>query len=328
MRGLGLRACIAIAVVALAPGTSANASDLDCRTIEVVVPYSAGAFVDALGRVLAVRLTKAFGKQAIVMNRPGGSTIPATISVVNAKPDGCTILLIGIATLTTNPTLHSGKLPYETTKDLAPISVLAASPAMMMANPALGVESVAGLVELDKRQRGKINYASPGIGSNPHLGMEYFKLRTGAEFVHVPYRGLAPATSDLVANHVQLLFSSPAGFEEHVRSGRLKALGVSGNSRLKALPDVPLLTEVGYGMPELDNSSMFGLLTSGRAPKSTIETLAAFVNNAVRDQQFAADIEKIGLQPAGGTSEQFRNTIASEIQRWAEIIKKAGIRTD
>lgn len=326
MRGLRLRACLAAA--AALTSTSSSAADLDCRTIEVVVPYSAGAFVDALGRVLAGRLTKAFGKQAIVVNRPGGSTIPATISVVNAKPDGCTILLIGVATLTTNPTLQAGKLPYETTKDLAPISVLAASPAMMMANPAVGVESVAALVELDKRQRGKINYASPGIGSNPHLGMEYFKLKTGAEFVHVPYRGLAPATTDLVANHVQLLFSSPAGFEEHVRSGRLKALGVSGNSRLKALPDVPLLTEVGYGMPELDNSSMFGLLTSSRTPRPTIETLAAFVNGAVRDQQFAADIEKIGLQPVGGTPERFRDSIVSEIQRWADIIKKAGIRTD
>jgi tripartite-type tricarboxylate transporter receptor subunit TctC len=305
-----------------------SAADLDCRTIEVVVPYSAGAFVDALGRVLAVRLTKALGKQAIVVNRPGGSTIPATISVVNAKPDGCTILLIGAATLTTNPTLQRGKLPYDTTKELAPISVLASSSSMMMASPGLGVETVAALVERDKRQRGKINYASPGVGSNPHLGMEYFKLKTGAEFVHVPYRGLAPATTDLLANHVQLLFSSPAGFEEHVKSGRLKGLGVSGNARLRALPDVPLLSEVGYGMPELDNSSMFGLLTSSRTPRSTIETLAAFVNDAVRDRQFAADIEKIGLQPTGGTPEQFREIIAHEIQRWADIIKKAGIRTD
>jgi tripartite-type tricarboxylate transporter receptor subunit TctC len=206
--------------------------------------------------------------------------------------------------------------------------VLASSPAMLMASPGLRVQSVAALVDLDRRQRGKINYASPGIGSNPHLGMEYFKLKTGAEFVHVPYRGLAPATTDLLANHVQLLFSSPAGFEEHVKSGRLTALGVSGNARLKALPDVPLLSEVGYGMPELDNSSMFGLLTSSRTPKATIETLAAFVNNAVRDQQFAADIEKIGLQPAGGTPEKFRDTIAHEIQRWADIIKKAGIRSE
>ena len=212
-----------LAVAALsAPANPSLAANLDCRTIDVVVPYSAGAFVDALGRVLAVRLTKAFGRPAIVVNRPGGSTIPATISVVSAKPDGCTILLIGVATLTTNPTLQRGKLPYDTTKDLAPISVLASSPAMMMVSAGLGVETVAALVERDKLQRGKINYASPGIGSNPHLGMEYFKLKTGAEFVHVPYRGLAPATTDLVANHVQLLFSSPAGFEEHVRSGRLK----------------------------------------------------------------------------------------------------------
>jgi tripartite-type tricarboxylate transporter receptor subunit TctC len=327
MRGLRWKGFVAIAALST-PVMSAAAADLDCRTIEVVVPYSAGAFVDALGRVLAVRLTKAFGKQAIVVNRPGGSTIPATISVVNAKPDGCTILLIGAATLTINPTLQRGKLPYDTIKDLAPISVLASSPAMIMANPALGVETVAALVDLDKRQRGKINYASPGMGSNPHLGMEYFKLKTGTEFVHVPYRGLAPATTDLLANHVQLLFSSPAGFEDHVKSGRLKALGVSGNARLKALPDVPLLVEIGYGMSELDSSSMFGLLTSSRTPAPTIEALAAFVNDAVRDPQFAADIEKIGLQPAGGTPDKFRDIIAHEIQRWADIIKKAGIRAD
>jgi tripartite-type tricarboxylate transporter receptor subunit TctC len=234
MWGRRSKVCI-IAAAALTTAISASAADLECRTIEVVVPYSAGAFVDALGRVLAGRLTKTFGKQAIVVNRTGGSTIPATISVVNAKPDGCTLLLIGVATLTTNPTLQRGKLPYETTKDLAPVSVLASSPAMLMASPGLRVQSVAALVDLDRRQRGKINYASPGIGSNPHLGMEYFKLKTGAEFVHVPYRGLAPATTDLLANHVQLLFSSPAGFEEHVKSGRLTALGVSGNARLKAL---------------------------------------------------------------------------------------------
>lgn len=325
----GLRCKLLVAIAALSSSiTSASAADLDCRTIEVVVPYSAGAFVDALGRVLAVQLTKAFGKQAIVVNRPGGGTIPATISVVNAKPDGCTLLLIGVATLTTNPTLQRGKLPYDTTKDLAPIAVLASSPAMMMVNPGLGVDSVAALVKLGKQRPGKINFASPGMGSNPHLAMEFFKLKTGTDFVHIPYRGLAPATTDLIANHVQILFSSPAGFEEHVKSGRLRALGVSGNARLKALPDVSLFAEVGYGMPELDNSSMFGLLTSSRTPVATIEVLAAFVNDAIRDPRFAADIEKIGLQPAGGSPDRFRDIIVHEVQRWADVIKQAGIRTD
>ena len=167
---------------------SASAADLDCRTIEVVVPYSAGAFVDALGRVLAVRLTKAFGKQAIVVNRPGGSTIPATISVVNAKPDGCTILLIGVATLTTNPTLQRGKLPYDTTKDLAPISVLGVITGDDDGEcRTSGLKPSRLLSSWTSVNEAKINYASPGVGSNPHLGMEYFKLKTGAEFVHVPY---------------------------------------------------------------------------------------------------------------------------------------------
>src|SRR5262249_34992279 len=149
------------------------------------------------------------------------------------------------------------------------------------------------------------------------LAMEYFKLKTGADFVHVPYRGLAPATTDLIANHVQLLFSSPAGFEGHVKSGRLKALGLSGSARLKDLPHAPLLSEVGYAMPELDNSAIFGLVTSSRAPGHAVRAMAEVVNEAVRDPQFAADVEKIGLRPAGSTADEFRNIIAEEIQRWA-----------
>jgi tripartite-type tricarboxylate transporter receptor subunit TctC len=316
---------VGVLLVSTAPATAAS---LTCRTIEIVVPYSAGAFVDALGRMFAARLAKALDKPAIVINRPGGGTIPGTISVVNANPDGCTILLVGGATLTTNPTLRKGKLPYDTLKDLAPISVLASSPAMMMATPALGVDTLSALIELAKRKPGAINYASPGLGSNPHLAMEYFKLKAGVNFVHVTYRGLAPATTDLVANHVQLLFSSPAGFEDLVKSGRLKALGVTGSIRLKELPDVPLLSEVGHGMPDLDNSSIFGLLTSSRVPNDTISMLANVVKETVGDSQFASDVERIGLQPVANSPAAFREVIVQEIERWADLITRAGIQVD
>jgi len=312
-------------LVSIAPATAAP---LTCRTIEIVVPYSAGAFVDALARIFAARLTQALDKPAIVINRPGGGTIPGTFSVANANPDGCTILLVGGATLTTNPTLRKGKLPYDTLKDLAPISVLATSPTMIMANPSLGIDTLSGLIEFAKLNPGVINYASPGLGSNPHLAMEYLQLKAGIKFVHVPYRGLAPATTDLVANHVQLLFSSPAGFEDLVRSGRLRALGVTGSTRLRELPDVPLLSEVGHGMPDLDNSSIFGLLTSGRVSNDTISTLANVVKEAVRDPQFVADVERIGLQPVANSPEEFRVVIAQEIERWADLIKRAGIQVD
>jgi tripartite-type tricarboxylate transporter receptor subunit TctC len=199
------------------------------------------------------------------------------------------------------------------------------TPSLLMTHPSVRVNGVGELIDLGKRNPGTLNYASPGRGSGPHLAMEVFKIRTGAHFVHVPYKGLAPATTDLLANHVQLMFSSPVGFEEMISAGRLLALAVTGKARFKALPGIRTLSEVGNDIPELDSGAAFGILAPGGTPHDIITELGQTFQTAIRDDAFAAAIERMGFQPVGSTPDEFRSLLAAEIERWGDVIKRTGI---
>ncbi|HXF66537.1 MAG TPA: tripartite tricarboxylate transporter substrate binding protein [Burkholderiales bacterium] len=303
---------------------TAQAQAYPARPIRLIVPFPPGGGNDIVGRIVAQHLAEALGVPVVVDNRGGaGGTIGTDIAAKSA-PDGHTLLVNNIS-LAVNATLVP-KLPYDTLKDLAPVTLIGRQPNIVVVNPALPAKSVAELLALARAKPGGINYGSGGIGTASHLATEMLKLMTGTEMVHVPYKGLGPALTDLIGGRVQLIISTLASALPQVKAGKLRPLAVTTAQRSAFFPELPTMAEAGVKGYEF--STWYGLLVAARTPRPIVERLNAQTGKVLRspalNEQFAAQ----GLESAPGTPAEFGAYLRSEVEKWGKVIRASGARPE
>ena len=295
------------------------------RPIRFIVPQAAGSATDTVARLLAPELSKQLGVQVIVDNRPGGALTIGIDMVAKAPPDGYTIGMGPIGAMAV--TRHMvAKLPYDIERDLQPVAVVAKGHLLLAVSPTLPVNSVPELIAYAKQNPGKLMNASSSNGSPGHVGGELFKYMTGTEIVHVPYKGGAMAINDLVAGHVQVMWESLNSISPHARSGKVKALAVSGSRRSPGFPDVPTIAEA--GVPGYDAGTWTGVIAPAGLPRPVLDKLNAAVNAAIRSPFFTERFALIGDEPAGGTPEEFAELIRRDSAKWADVVKRSGAKID
>jgi len=312
-----------VSALALAAG-ALHAQDYPARAVHVVVPYPAGGPNDIIVRLVGQKLAESLGQPFVVENRPGAGGNIGTDFVAKSAPDGYTLLSVGPGALIINPLI--GKVPYNTMRDFAPVTVMAVAPNALVAHPSLEADSVQALIALAKREPGKINYASGGTGSTPHLAAALFAVMAKVELTHVPYKGTAPATSDLIGGQVQIAFLGIPTVLPHVRSGKLRALATTGKRRSPELPGVPTVDEA--GVPGYELSPWYGLLAPAGTPRAVVVRLAAETTRIVRAPEMREKLVAQGAEPAGGTPEECTETLRADIATWTRVVKEAGIRGD
>ena len=292
------------------------------RPVKLVLPQPAGGAVDLIARALADRLAEQMGRPFIVENMPGANGSLAGGNVARSPSDGYTLMLAVDSNLVINPSLYH-TLTYDPFKDFAPISIIARLNMVLVANPKISANSVKELIAYAKMYPNKLNYAEIGIGSAMHMGMEQFKFMTKTEINRVSYRGTAAAISDVVAGNVDLMFTGPPSAKAMSEGGKLKVLAVASPERIALLPDVPTVAEA--GVPGYTMASWFGLLAPAKTSKSIVERLSAETKTAVNSQIFKDRMKSVGLEVDGGTPAAMLETMRSDTQRWAELIKAIGI---
>ncbi|MBX3664939.1 MAG: tripartite tricarboxylate transporter substrate binding protein [Burkholderiales bacterium] len=310
------------AVHALAQGTAANYPD---KPLRLVVPFPPGGGNDILARTLGQRLTEVVSQQVVVDNRGGaGGALGATIAA-QANPDGYTLFLGSVGNLAQNPALKAN-LPYDPVRDFAPAALVAVSSFMLAVHPGVPAKSVQDLIALAKASPGKLNYASAGTGSSLHMAGELFKYATGTDMLHVPYKGTGPAMTDLVSGRVQLIFSTMPPVLPQVKTGKLRALGVTTIKRAAAAPDVPTIAE--SGVKGFDVSNWQGVLAPAKTPAPIVRKLNQDIIKALAVPGMTEALAKQGLEPAGGKPEAFGALIKSEIAKYTAVVKAAKIVVD
>jgi tripartite-type tricarboxylate transporter receptor subunit TctC len=316
-----LHGLIALACALLFPAEAAFAQAYPARPVRLVAASSPGGTSDILARLLAQKLTEEYRQQFIVENRAGASGIIGTEFVAKAQPDGYTLLLIQ-PSLTINPSMFR-KLPYDAVRDFAPITLVVDVPQIVSVHPSLPVKNVKELIALAKSKPGEIPIGSPGAGTHPHLTSELFQQRAGIRLQQVVYKGIGPAFIALVSGEVAVAFSAVPSAMPHIRSGRIRPLGVTTAKRLAALPEVPTISE--SALPGFVSSQWFGLLAPAGTPRPVIESLHQAIVRAVRSPQTSEKLAAMGMVPVTSTPEEFARVIREETESWAKVIRAAGI---
>lgn len=314
--------CVALAQAgAAAPARPAFAD----RPIRITVPFPPGGAVDSVARIVATHLAQAWGASVVVDNKAGAGGAIGVQAVTRAPATGNELLLGPIGPLTINPSLYP-QLPYDTERDLEPIVLLAGTPAVLVVQPSLHIDTVPAFVAALKARPGQMNYGSAGNGNLTHLTAEYFLNRVGARANHIPYKGSAPAVTDFLGHQLDFMFDVVPTAQPHVRSGAFKALAVTSATRSSALPEVPTLKELGYA--DIDISSWWGLLAPRGTPREVIDEVNAEVNRGLRTEAVRTALARLGADPRGGTPAEFATLIHAEIGRWAEVVKRSGAKAD
>ena len=321
---LAIPLAITLAFSALA-SAPAFAQSFPSRPVNLVVPFPPGGGTDTGARILAEQLSKRWGQPVVVENKGGAAGQIGADSVAKAKPDGYTLLLGNIGTQAINPSLYA-KLPYDADKAFASVSLVAELPLAMMVNPALPAKTASEFIALAKSKPGQLSYSSSGAGSAPHLAAEIFKDQTGTFVLHVPYRGGGPAIADLLAGHVQLSFMTVLEASGHIKGGKLRALAVTGDKRVQALPDVPTLAE--GVVPGFNAISWIGLLAPAGTPPDVVDKIAADVRAVLADDAVKARITALGGVPRATTPQEFGKLIADDKARYAQIIRSRKITVE
>jgi tripartite-type tricarboxylate transporter receptor subunit TctC len=309
-------------LLVLCSGT-AVAQSWPTKPIRYIVPFPPGAFNDTLARTLAADLPKSLGQPVIVENRPGGNTLIATEMAAKSPPDGYT--LFGAA-LPFSVIQSLYKTSFDVTKDFAPITLAGVTPNLLVANPGVPFNDVKGLIAYARANPGKLNYASTGNGTSNHLSFELFKAMTGTQVTHVPYKGSAPAVTDVIAGQVQVMFDNTPNVLPHVKAGKLKALGVSSKTRSQFAPDVPSVDEA--GVPGYDVTVWFGVLTVAGTPPDIVKRLNTEMVKILTSPEVKERISKSGVDVVAGTPEHFSGFLNAEVSRWAKVIQEANIKAD
>lgn len=319
-----IRTALAVAcATAAVAGHAQDAASYPNKPVKIIVPFAPGGGSDFMGRLLAKQLSEKLGQPFIVENKPGaGGNLGAEIAV-KSPADGYTLMLTA-ASYTVNPYVY--KVPFDSLKDITPIAQLARGPFIIAVTPSLPAKSLKELVDLAKKQPGKLSYASAGSGSITHVASEYFMDQAGIDVVHVPYKGTSPALTDTIAGNTQIVFGTVASTIPHVKGGKLRALAVSTSKRLAALPDVPTAMELGYKDYQVVN--WHGLI----GPKGMSADIVAKLNKAVNETMGAksmeANLESDGLTASPGSAADFGAQLASESARWGAIVKKRNIKAE
>jgi tripartite-type tricarboxylate transporter receptor subunit TctC len=299
---------------------AAPADDYPTKPVKWVVAYPPGGTTDILARIIGQYLSERMGQQFIIDNRPGAGNNIGTEVVVNSPPDGYTLLLVNPAN-GINATLYK-KLPFNLLRDIAPVAGITRTPNVMEVTPSFPARNVAAFIAYAKANPGKINMASSGNGTSVHLSGEMFMAMTGIKMTHVPYRGAAPAITDIIAGTVDVLFDNLPSSIEFIRSGKMRALAVTTDTRNPGLPDVPTVADT---VPGYEASAWFGMGAPKNTPAAIIEKINKTVNQALADPKVVAKLAELGGVPLAGTPEDFGKVMASETEKWSKVVKFAGI---
>jgi len=318
---------IALAAFALLGLTALEvpAQDYPAKPIRLVVPFPPGGGNDTIARLMGQKLAPVLGQQVLVDNRPGaGGTIGAELAA-KSPPDGYTLFLAGVASHGINPNLRK-QLPYDPVRDFSGVSLIASAPLLVVVHPSLPATSVKQLVALAKARPGAINFASNGTGGSSHLAAELFMMMTGTALVHIPYKGLSLALTDLLSGQVQLMFSSAVAMLPQVKAGKLRAIAMTGAKRSQAIPDIPTVAEA--GVPGYETGSWYGIVAPAKTPRPVIERLSREIAAATRSAEISGRLVDEAVIPIGSTAEEFDAHIRRELARWAKVIAKARISED
>ncbi len=311
-------------LVAAGAASAATPDQYPTRPIRLVISYSAGGPVDIVGRLAGLKLAEALGQPVVADNRAGANGNIATEIVASSTPDGYTLLVGSNGSIAINPGLYRS-LHADPVRDLAPIILLASSPLILVTHPSVAPNTVKELIQLSKFRPGSINFASAGSGSSAHLAAELFKGLAAVDLVHIPYKGAAPALTDLVAGQVQVMFTGVSATLPFVKSGKLKALGVTGEKRVPVLPEVPAIAETVAGY---EVTTWYGLFAAAKTSPVIINRLYRVLAEALASADTRQRLASLGAEPAGLPPEKFAPMIKQEIAKWAKVVKDAGVRPE
>lgn len=314
--------CLAMASLAFSASSQAQTT-WPTKPIKLVIPFAPGGVTDTSGRIIAEYLSKKLGQQVVADNRPGASGNIGSQVVATAEPDGYTLLLVLDGTFVINPHVFD-KVPFDPLRDFSPIGKIGDSTTILVAHPSFKANSFKELIELAKTQPGGVSYGTSGTGSIVHLAGEMVKQRTGANLVHIPYKGGAPAIADALAGHTPLAFASAASVQHHLKTGNLKALGVPSGKRSRQYPDIPTFAE--SGLDDFDINSWVGLVAPAKTPRAVIERLNLELNAALADADVRTKLEASGIVATPGSAESLGTTIRKELALYGNVVKTAGIR--
>jgi tripartite-type tricarboxylate transporter receptor subunit TctC len=313
--GVGMTAVCAVAAAQTYPS----------KPIRFVIPYPPGGASDVTARIIGAKMTEAWAQQVIIDNRPGANGIIALEQVAKSAPDGYTILMANVGPNAINPVVYA-KLPYDAIRDFAPVTLTTKVPQVIVANAYLPARNIKELLALAKAQPDQIVFASGGSGSSNHLAFELFKSMAGVKIVHVAYKGDAPAMSDAISGYVQLTMPTVIAATGHIKSGKLRPLGVGTPKRVPALPDVPTVAEA--GVPGYESESWGGVMSRAGTPQPIIDRLHAEITRILKVADVREKLEALGGEIVGSTSSEFSAYLKSEIAKWDKVAKTANIRLD
>ncbi len=315
---------VSVIFVALAFTGLAAAQSYPDHPVRVIVPYAPGGSLDTVARLVGKKLTDALGQQVVIDNRGGGGGNIGVEAAVRSAPDGYTLLMGANGPISINPSLYHN-LPFDPIKDLAPISTVVTTSLMLVVNPRLPVNSVGDLIALAKAKPGAINFGSAGSGSTSHLSAELFKEMAGIDIVHIPYRGAGPAIRDVISGETQMMITAVVTTLPHVKSGKLKALAVTGPKRLPIVPQVPT---IGEWLPGYEVVSWYGLFAPVKTPPAVIDRLHDALVEILAAPDLRQHFVALGLDASADTPRQFAHLIVAEKDKWATIIRKTGTHPD
>ena len=309
----------------LLTAASAAAQTYPVRPVRIVVPFAAGGGTDLVARTLSQRLAEPFGQTFVVENRGGAGGVIGADVVAKSPPDGYTLVLGSPGALTINPNL-TAKMPYDSLRDFAPVSLATVSPFVLTVHPVLPVKNLKEFIAFAKAQPGRLNYGTSGTGSVAHLATEYFKSLAKVDLVHVPYKGSSLALTDTLAGQLQVLFDNLPVAQPHFRSGKLRLMGVSALQRSALIPDAPTIDEA--GLPGFEVITAFGLLAPARTPVDIVNRLSQACQRILQSTEIKQRLASQGFEAVGSTPQQYEAQIRAELAKYARIVKSAGIKVD
>jgi tripartite-type tricarboxylate transporter receptor subunit TctC len=310
----------------LALTATASAQSYPERVIRIINPFPPGGSVDITARLLAQKLSENLPHQVIVENRAGAGGNAGAEAVAKSDPDGYTLLFSAPGPIVVNQTLYTKGLPFDPTKDFAPIAIFAFTPIVLMVNPDIPAKNVQELIAFAKANPGKVNFGSAGMGSTPHLSGELFKSMTRTEITHVPYRGTGPAMNDLIGGHIQMFFDLLPGSLPQISTGKVRALANAGAKRPAALPDLPTVAE--QGLPGFDSASWVVLVAPAKTPAPVLAKLREEVGKAIKSPDIVARLREFGSDPGTASEPEVRAFLDAETKKWAEVIRVSGAKAD
>jgi tripartite-type tricarboxylate transporter receptor subunit TctC len=318
-------ACIGLLLGCAQSPASAQTPAYPTKPIRFVVPFPPGGGNDTIARLIGQRLAASLGQQVVIDNRAGAGGVIGAEAVARSPADGYTMLLAGVATFGIGPNLRR-KIPYDPVRDFDAVSLIASAPLLVVVHPSLPVKSVKELIAFAKARPGQINYASNGVGASSHLAVELFNIMTGTRLVHIPYKGLSQALTDVLAGQVPVMFSSAVAMLPHVKSGKVRAIAMTGDRRSPAIPAIPTVIEA--GVPGYETGSWYGVVVPAGTPKAAVSRLAQEIVAITKSPEITARLVDEAVIPVASSPEAFAAHIRSELARWAKVIRAANIEPE